>query len=273
MMPNFTLLAENKNHDYVKQAYLAACSIKKFNPNAKVCLITNDEVSDKQKNVFDDIVEIPWYDKTESRFSAEHRWKVYHATPYEKTIVLDTDVLVLENIEHWWKFLQKKHLYFTTNIKTYRGKQYSTNYYRQSFKTHNLPDIYCAFYYFEKCNESHEFFKLLELVMNNWEMFYGQFAGGKYFQKFPSMDVSCAIVVKMLNIQKQVTSSTSFPTLTHMKLHGQDWWDLKTETWQTKVGVYADNNDNLFIGNYRQSGVFHYTEKDFVTDEIIEMFE
>lgn len=272
-MANFTLLAENKNHDYIQQAYLAACSIKKYNKNANICLITNDEVTPKQKSVFDDIVEIPWYEQKESRFSAEHRWKVYHATPFDKTFVLDTDVLVLENIEHWWKFLDKKDLFFTSNIKTYRGTTYNTDYYRHSFKTHQLPNIYCALYYFKKCDDTHTFFKLLELVMNNWELFYGQFAGGKYFQKFPSMDVSCAIAVKLLNIEKQVTSNTSFPHLTHMKLHGQDWWDIKTESWQDKVGVYLDADCDLFIGNYKQSGVFHYTEKNFVTQEMIETFE
>ena len=40
-MNNFTILAQNNNDDYVKQAYLCALSIKSTNSNSKVCLITN----------------------------------------------------------------------------------------------------------------------------------------------------------------------------------------------------------------------------------------
>ena len=55
-MNNFTILAQNNNDDYVKQAYLCALSIKSTNSNSKVCLITNEKVNEKYKQVFDDIV-------------------------------------------------------------------------------------------------------------------------------------------------------------------------------------------------------------------------
>jgi len=232
MTVNFTMLAQNSTHNYVKQAYLCALSIRATNPDSKICLITNDTLDKKHSAVFDDIVSIPWEDSAQSsEWKVENRWKIYHATPYDRTIVIDTDMLVLENVEHWWNFLKNYKIFFTTNVKTYRGTPLTSIYYRKAFRNHQLPNLYSGFHYFEKSDEAHNFYKWLELVMNNWELFYGQYAGGKY------------------------------------------WKILTSERWQDKVGVYLDNDLDLKIGNYKQNGIFHYTEKDFVTDDVIKIYE
>ncbi len=275
MSLNFTILAQNSEHNYVKQAYLAALSIRSTNPDSKICLITNDSIDTKTKSVFDDIVNIPWEDTAQSSsWKIENRWKIYHATPYSRTIVLDSDVLVLENISHWWDFLKGYNVFFTKKVITYRGDEITSPYYRKAFINHNLPNLYSAFNYFEKSDEAHNFYKWLELVMNNWELFYGQYAGGKYFQKFPSVDLSAAIATKILNCENKIASpNTSYPYFVHMKARCQDWKLIQTDRWQDKVGVYLDKNLNLKIGNYKQSGIFHYTEKDFASDEIISIYE
>ena len=120
MTINFTMLAQNSTHDYVKQAYLCALSIRATNPDSKICLITNNTLDEKTVSVFDDIVEIPWEDSAEdSNWKIENRWKIYHACPYDRTIILDTDVLVLDNIELWWNYLKNHKVFFTTNVLTY----------------------------------------------------------------------------------------------------------------------------------------------------------
>ncbi len=274
MAINFTLLAQNSTYDYIKQAYLCALSIRSTNPGSKICLITNDTVDEKYSSSFDDIVNIPWEDSAnKSEWKVENRWKIYHATPYDRTIVLDTDMLVLENIEHWWDFLKNYKIFFTTNVKTYRGTPVTSVYYRKAFRNHQLPNLYSGFHYFEKSEEAHTFYKWLELVMNNWELFYGQYAGGKYFQQFASVDVSAAIVTKILNCEDRITSKTSYPNFVHMKVKAQDWKNIVGDRWQDKVGVYLDKDLNLKIGNFKQNGIFHYTEKDFVTDDIIKIYE
>lgn len=274
-MPNFTIYAQNSKDDYVKQAYLCALSIRASNPDCKICLITNDLLDEKTNRVFDDVVEIPWDDQSKnSEWKIENRWKIYHACPYEQTFVLDSDMLVLDNLEHWWNSLADKDLFFTSHVYSYRNTLITNTHYRKSFVQHELPNVYCGVFYFRKSDKTHEFFKWLELVMNNWELFYGQYAGGKYFQKFPSLDVSAAIVTKILDCEDTVTSkSLTFPNFVHMKPHIQDWWTAKKDRWQDRVGVYLDRNLNLKIGNFKQSGVFHYTEKDFVTDDIIKTYE
>ena len=88
-----------------------------------------------------------------------------------------------------------------------------------------------------------------------------------------SMDVSAAIVTKLLDCETQITNKKStYPTFTHMKPHNQGWNTI-TETWQERVGVYLKPNLELIIGNHKQDGIFHYTENNFVTTKILKLYE
>ena len=274
MSLNFTIFAQNSTHDYVQQACLAAMSIKLTNPTSKIALITNDDVPKKYQHLFEHIVPIPFDDaSSNSEWKVENRWKIYHACPFEESAVIDSDVLILSNLDHWQSVLQKHDLYFVNHVKTYRGTTADNIYYRKAFRNHNLPNLYAGFHYFKKSKFAHQFYKWLELVMNNWELFYGQYAGGKYFQKWPSIDVSAAIVTKILNCENKITNTIDYPTITHMKLRNQGWKKLHVESWQAQVGTYFNNDCKLKIGNYSQTGIFHYTEKTFCNKEIIKTYE
>lgn len=268
------MLAQNSGENYVRQASACAMSIRASNPNSKICLITNDEVDPKHVQLFDDIIEIPWGDKARlTSWKVGNRWKIYHASPYENSIVLDTDMLVLDDISKWGEFLTSRELYFVNRVQTYRGEEFTSNYYRKSFRVHELPNLYSGFHYFKKCDFAKEFYTWLEIVMNNWELFQGQYAGGKHFQKECSVDVSAAIVAKILSCEEQITSKMNHPTFVHMKLHGQNWNSTLPNRWQDRVGVYLNSDLQLKIGNFQQHGIFHYTEKDFLTDDVMHTYE
>lgn len=275
MTINFTMLAQNNHDDYVKQACLCAMSIKKTNPNSKICLITNDSVPKKYLSLFETIENIPWGDSAKDQsWKILNRWKIYHVTPFEKTFVLDTDMLILDNLTHWWQGLDNHDLIFTSKVKTYRNELVTNNFYRQAFENHKLPNLYSGLFYFKKCDFSLYFFKWLELAFNNWEKFQGEFAGGTYYQKTPSFDILAAVVTKILGLDNSILKhNLDYPTFTHMKIHVQNWKTLNSNTWQDIVGVYLNKDCQLKIGNFRQNGVFHYTEKDFVTTDILNIYE
>jgi hypothetical protein len=275
MTLNFTMLAQNTEVDYVTQASLAAMSIHKSNPGSKVSLITNDPVLDKYKQLFDEIIEIPWGDHaTNEEWKISNRWKIIHASPYDKSIILDTDVLILDNLSKYWNFMQTYNLFYTSSVINYRGRVIGDNFFRKHFNKFDLPNIYCVFSYFRKCEESFYFYKWLEYGLNNWEKFQGEFAGGKYHQKVASVDLTTAIVTKILGNEKEITSSyKNAPTVTHMKTPLQGWKKQTATNWQDIVGVYLNNNCELKIGNYRQRGVFHYTEDNFVNNSVLKTYE
>ena len=51
----------------------------------------------------------------------------------------------------------------------------------------------------KKCAFAKEFYTMLEIVMNNWEMFHGKYAKEQYL-KFLSVDTSTAIVTKNIRL-------------------------------------------------------------------------
>jgi hypothetical protein len=58
----------------------------------------------------------------------------------------------------------------------------------------------------------------------------------------------------------------------HLKGQNQNW-EQGVNYWLSKMPYYVDNDLNVFVGNYKQSGVLHYTENDFVTDDLIKKYE
>jgi hypothetical protein len=257
---------------YIKQAYLCAMSVLATENSYPVSIVTSDKVPDEYKWVFDKIIDIPWYTETNSRFQTEHRWKLYHATPYKETIVLDADVLVLQNLDYAWNFFKNYDLFYPTNVFTYRKEHVTSDYYRKAFTANGLPNVYNTLHYFKKCDKSKEYYTWVELINNNWELFYGHFCK-EYFPKQPSMDITCAIAAKVMDIDTEITNAKQdLPMLVHMKPAIQNWTNVTSE-WQTRVGVYLTDDLKLKIGNHLQDTVFHYTEESFVTDNIIEKYE
>jgi len=272
MTKGIVLIAQNSEYNYVEQACALAMSIRATN-DTKVCLLTNDTVPSRYVDVFDVIKEIPWEDDSANmEWKVANRWKLYHASPYDETIVMDTDMLVLQNLDSWWKFLSNYEVFYTSKVYTYRGDEVNDTYYRKTYIANNLPNVYAGFHYFKKCDFAKEFYTMLELVMNNWQLFYGKYASKEY-QNWLSVDTSTAIVTKILDCEDRITNKkVSFPSFTHMKPRIQGWYN-PSETWRSRVGAYLTDDLQLKIGNHQQQGIFHYTEKEFLDQSKIQKYE
>lgn len=274
MSKGFLIYATDaKLKKYTKCAYALALSLKNQMPSANISMVTDDDIPKKYNLVFDNIISVPWKNKnsTTSILKVEDRWKLYHCSPYDETIVLDSDMLVLSDINHWWNDLSNFDLFFTSQVNTYRGNIATGRYYRKTFDSNNLPNYYFGLCYFKKTEFAKEYFQWIEDITKNWELFYGKFVNLNY-PKFPSMDVTSALVAKILDCELETSNKNSIVTFTHMKSMIQDW-EKPTESWQDCVGVYFNENCDLKIGNYQQSGIFHYTEYSFLNDFIINQLE
>jgi len=258
--------------EYIQQSYLAALSLKASGNDLPVSIITNNTIPQQYTHVFDKIVEIPWYKSDETRLKTQNRWKIYHATPYDETIVIDSDVLVLQNLNYAWNLLKNYEVYFPTRVFTYRQELVESDYYRKAFTANDLPNFYNCLHYFKKSNKAKQFFEWVELISNNWELFYGHFCSN-FYPKEPSMDITTAIAAKITDCDTEISNQTSdIVSVIHMKSQIQNW-KMPTSRWQDKVGVYLTEQATLKIGNFHQNGVFHYTENDFVTEDKIRKFE
>jgi len=267
MSNGICLVAQNNlKTNYVRQAYALALSALAQNPRLNISLVTDDNIPTNYRSVFDKVIPIPWGDLAlHSKWKVENRWKVYHTTPYENTIVLDVDMLILNDIGQTWTH---SNLLFTNRVKTYRDEIVSSRYYRKTFDANDLPDVYAGFYQFSKCDETLEFFKLLDIVMQNWETFYAIYAP-KNKQKWCSIDVSVAIALKILDKQGYTLNNSSL-TFTHMKPYVQNLQNVQ-EKWTDMLSI--DYGDGLYINGYKQTGVFHYVEDEFLTDSMLSWLE
>lgn len=275
MTKGYVVLAQNTDTiDYIRQAYALALSLKLSQRSVSdISIITDDVVPEKYKSVFENIIPIPWGDAAvNSRFKVENRWKIYHASPYDQTVVLDTDMLVLDDLSSFWNTFEHYDVYYTGKVLDYRNKTVTSDYYRKAFTANQLPNLYSGLHYFKKSDFAKEFYSWVEVITNNWELFYGKFVSEHYPDR-ASMDITAALAAKVMDVTEQVTNIQHDPvTFIHMKSRIQGW-SQPTDSWMQSVAVYFDDSCKLKIANYQQQGVFHYTEKDFLTDKIVSKLE
>ena len=266
MSKGFLLFAQNSNHNYVDQACLLAMSIHNTTPNSNVSIVTNDKVPEQYKQFFDKIIPIKNDLAKHSSWKIENRVTAYDVTPYEETVVFDTDMLMLDDFSIKWEFLNNYELYYCTNAKTFKNQSVTSRYYRVTFDSNYLPDFYNAIYYFKKTNKTKEFFETLKLVMLNWEKI-------KLWKKqqWASMDVSTAIASEMLDITESITSNHDIVSFVHMKPICQGWKNYN-KPWTEITSHYLTDSLDLYVGGYKQNNMFHYTEKEFCNKQKMEMY-
>lgn len=271
MSKGFIILAQNtKTVDYIQQAYALALSIKHSQQEKSISLITNDTVPKKYQALFDQIIPIPWED-TDSRFRAENRWKIYHVTPYDETMVLDTDMLLLEDVSEWWSYCSNYDIKFCSRVKNYKLDTIVDTFHRKTFISNNLTNPYFGLHYFKKNQAAFEFYKILEFVITHWEFCRGTFAPLDP-QEWLSMDLAAAIAIEISGLQDQAVDKTSPLEFIHMKTPIQGWQPIPS-SWQDTVPFLLNKKGELIVGNIKQDKLFHYVEKNFITDDIIKKLE
>lgn len=267
MNKGICVVAQNNSAcNYVRQAGMLAKSVKKFNKDEKISIITNDKIPDNMVELFDQVINIENDTTQLNEWRIRNRKLIYKLSPYDETLVFDTDVLVLQNLNEVWSRLKNEDLYFTTEVRNHRDNKiiYDT-FHRKTFIDNKLPNIYSALFYFKKTKDNDKFFETLELIVDNFDEFANVLTPINK-QKFCSIDVALAMCVKILNVK---ISKNKFP-LIHMKTPLQNLHDVNK--WSDSVLTFA-NNDGVFINNYKQYGFLHYVEDGFIKDEIIEWLD
>ncbi len=272
MTKGHLIFAQNSDIDYIRQAYALALSIKRKNTINSVCLVTNSVVPETYRKVFDHIVDIPFGDSSKkSTWKVENRWKLIYASPYDETMVYDSDMLLLDSNDYWWDLLKDKDVFFTDKVYSYKKELIKDSFIRKTFVENNLPNVYSGLHYFKKNSKSFEFYKWLETIVKNYKLYYNKFTPNST-QKFLSIDISAAIAFKILGTEYEFTLPSNQISFVHMKKELQGWKNIP-HLWSEGTIVNFDNSGRLWLSNYLQQGLFHYTENEFLTDEIIKMLE
>lgn len=280
MSKGYITLAQNNNDwNYLDQAYALGLSIKATQSNINKLTVavdkrTHAELKGKHARVFDNVVLLPWEDEAlEAEWKVNNKWKVYYCTPYDETVLLDSDMIFPTDVSHWWPILAQKDFWATTKPKTFRGDTITSTLYRTTFAENDLPNIYNAFMYFKKSEVSSEIFKLAEIIFQNWQRFYHLYLPNSK-PKHVSGDVVFALAIKLLGYEHLATRENidSVPTFVHMKGELQGVNTL-LNNWQDQIPSYLGESSSLIVGNFKQEYPFHYAEKNWLSTDIIEQLE
>lgn len=265
----FIFVQHSEMKDYINQAVSLAKTIQLHNKINKVSIMTNCILTEEQKTCFDKIYNIPGIDEAEShKWKIHNRHKIYATSPYDETIVLDSDMLFLSNIDHWWDILHKTDLYFTDSVVNFLGETVNDTFYRKTFVKNKLPNVYCGMFYFKKNNFNEKFFNLLTHVMHNYEEYAHRYCRA-HIQSWCSLDVSTAIVCKMMGVKNKIKYKEL--TFTHMKSNLQNW--NVEENWLKEIPVSFDEHLNIKINSVRQQGLLHYVQDNFLNQELQQLID
>jgi len=275
MTKGFLVIAQNSDVNYVDQAYALALSINATQLAVKnISIVTNDPIPTEYLKVFDKVIKIPWNDNAaNTKWKVENRWKLYHTSPYDETIVLDTDMLLLDDISPWWEYCSNYDIKFCSNVMNHKLETINSDLiHRATFVENKLTNPYFALHYFKKSETAYEFYKTLEFITNNWELCYSKFAPIRW-QNWLSMDLAAAIAIEMLGLQYSAIDVCSPLTFVHMKPQVQGWTQTNAESWTNAIPWNFNKRGQLYIGNIKQPAVFHYVDKCFITPTILSTLE
>lgn len=260
----FVFVQASDKKDYLSQAIALAKSIQIHNTVNRVSIMTNCVMTEDQKQCFDRVYNIPGIDEAQSQdWKIQNRHKIYATSPYDETIVLDSDMLCLSNIDYWWKLLSQTDLYFTNSVCNFLGEEAHSDFYRKTFVKNGLPNVYCGMFYFKKTEYNNKFFQLLSHVMQNYKEYALKYCG-EHQQQWCSLDVATAIVCKILSFKNTIKHPDL--TFTHMKSKLQNW--NVDENWLIDIPVAHDNTLTVKINSVTQKRLLHYVQDAFLNCDI-----
>ncbi len=265
------IASKNDSYDYVKMAYLLAITIKLTQKEGydQVALVTDNYDVNVFKSpwVFDRVIQAPLKPGWDSRIDMND------LSPWDATVCLDADMIFLRDISHNIRhFLDNADLYVTNQAFTYRGELVTSDFYRKTFTKNKLPNLYSYFTFFKKNKFiTNEFFSLCKEINEYKEEFKNLFLN-EHVPKELGTDEIFALASKILDIDSLISYPLCFPKVVHLKPMIQNWQEPAGPVTNT-VGFYLNINAELKIGNYQQSDIIHYQEKQLANDETISIME
>tara|TARA_Y100000591_G_C21751667_1_gene655082 strand:- start:388 stop:1185 length:798 start_codon:yes stop_codon:yes gene_type:complete len=259
MSKGFLWFAQNNEKtDYVELSIKLAKSIKRYNRQNKVCVVT-DKNSKLQKNKDIDIVRVLHQDDSaDHKIKWANEWKAFDLTPFTHTIKLEADMLWTTNTDWWWYHLWQNDLVFSVDCKNYRDETIKDTTYRQIFIKNQLPNIYNGLMYFRKSTHAQKFFKFAQYITDNWQKVKTTMLIDCH-DTYPSTDIVFALAYRMLDPTnkklfdyewfKFIHHKPAIHKLTHVKDHNQYLYPNKT-------------GDAVYLGEKRLSRVWHYFHKE-----------
>jgi len=258
MSKGFLWFAQNNDQvDYVELSITLAKSIKRYNKDNKVCVITDQASKFSSEHV--DVVKVMREDDSASHnLKWANEYKAFNLTPFTHTIKLEADMLWTTNTDWWWSHLWQHDLVFSVNCFDYRNNVVKQTPYRALFMRNHLPNIYNGLMYFRRSKQAHKFYEIAGHIAKNWKQVKTQMLISCH-DEYPSTDVVFALAYRIMD-----------PTACN--LIDYDWFKfIHHKSGVNNIMRARDQNeylypnrsgDAVYIGETRVSRVWHYHNKE-----------
>lgn len=212
--------------DYVKIANFAASRVNKF-LDIPVSIVTDNKdwlLSEYPNHVFDQIIETPvvevnnknFYDG--SLFSKNLNWnnvtrhRAYDLTPYDKTLVLDSDYIINSNI---LKIALERDDLFQIYRDSLDLAGWRDNTYFKRINPYSIPFYWATTFVFHKDPIVEAFFDLISYIKANWIYFRMLYSmGNTIFRN----DFAFSIAIHIMNGKTNGEFATLLPgTMTYIQ--------------------------------------------------------
>lgn len=255
-------------------AALCAYSIKNFNRDASVTLVLPDlsKAVKQFEEPFDYIIELPF---TVNRDRRANDWQLWWCSPYDNTIAIDAYSVVGVNHESLWSHVtQNFNVCFSTSRLHFNGQHI------------NLPDeslyaekevswINSSMFYFDKSNESLNYFKLADPVMRDWKTAMQKLTEPKYQSTKYNSDLMHSLLVNVSRTPENLkTADADIFSLYDMGYLNEIFKSQSRikKSWTEYINVWPMYGSRFKVQNYIISGVFHYHDPEFITEEIYDSY-
>jgi hypothetical protein len=248
--------------DYVSQA-IFCCEQIKQHLNIPVSLVTSNKVPPDKVSLFDKIIPIEnsntnqtksFLDGSTNRYSALwhnfSRPDCYDLTPYDETIVMDSDYIV--GNDNLLKCFQSNADFLINKDAEYINYQHRDDLLDTDVSDSSIPMYWATVFYFKKTEKMKTFFDLIKHIKNNWSFyrFTYQIVGENYRN-----DHSFSIAIHMFNDFKETNWPMKLPSKLYYITDRDDVhyfngdWELKLSVDTKKYYPCKVSGMNLHIMN------------------------
>ena len=275
MSRGFVTLGIDTDLDKIKYSYALALSIKNCDPTAEVCLVVDKDKSDlvnkKYFDAFDYITELPFGNTGhEDGFHGSNIWQMIHCTPFDETIYVDYDTLFLNvDIDLLWNQFENYDLAMTNLARTYRNVPTNKLLSFEIELKYELPLLYNQLIYFNSASDTaQEWFKLADPYFQNWRSVYNKVFTELKPESFDK-NIICNIITSHLDCYNDV--AVSLNNFYDIDTMSQYLWSSDVPTdWTELFNAWFDIKNGMLIENsLTRSGIIHYRDENFITEEIL----
>jgi len=243
----------NKDTDYVQCARVLAKSIRLTGDQRPITLIS-DSVNYPGLEIFDTVELLTSTNNTKEQWRLSDDWQVYGLSPYDRTLKIESDVIVTRPLDTWWSVLKQRDLVVATGTRDYLQRISDCRYYRRVLDLNHLPDVYNGITYFKRSNLAEEFFTIVKHIFNDWQKINNNLQTPSSLESADT-DTVYAVASSILG-QEHTTLPTNIIQWVHMKSR----INATTEDWTQEL-VWELTGSDFRIGTISQLYPVHYHVK------------